>query len=520
MFNRYIWSLYRESLHGRKMLRQAFPRFARFGRNSGEAHWRHQLNIDVPVFCGDCGAPEDTWVTTNPIKLRELLSLWFEDSTDMAEDFRRLLVDNGLGYEWSEEDASHEICSTAFGGSDYALEVATHIGPISTVMHHRQPEAFLPYYFQGRFQLLADICAHFDIALPAIPGKLQKRERALFYLEINRAVQEFRKRHALSPAELNAFLYDFAPSCVEEERDDELPAPQRAWFLMAGVGTEADFTLLDGATAQTVSLWRGHRDARKGDIAMLWCASPRAYLHSIWRIVEDGQDDPFSHWYSVIRIGHPQPVPHLKIKALKAHPVLTTSPMVRAHFQGCAGKYFRPEDYTAFLEIFTYHGCDINALPRIPPAPPSILIEGDRILNERAVELQLIEPLFGQLGFEAQRDWRRQVIIRMGRGEKVYPDYVFGLVETPDQESAQFIVEAKFRIATRKDLQEAFRQGRSYALRLQAKKLVVAALEGVWLFDGEAGFAAENFHQWRWEQLADAETRRLLSQMLGYRASP
>lgn len=514
MFNHYIWSLYKNSAQGWRAIRQAFPRFARFARGPGNKDWRLQLNVDTPVLVGDQNVLDQPWTQAEPIKLRELLSTWFEDSTDLAGDFRCLLEGEGLCYEWVEDETPDHTFCTGFGGEEFALDVASSIGSITTVMHRMQPEAYLPYYFQGRFKLLADICQRFQISLPTIPGKLQKQERALFYLEINRSLQEFRQRHGLSPAELNAFLYDFAPACLAEDADDDLPAPQRAWFLMAGVGTEADFVLLDSANEQTESLWRGHRDARRGDIAILWCASPRAYLHSIWRIIEDGHDDPFAHWYSLVRIGHPEPVPHLKINDLKANPVLAGSPLVRAHFQGSAGKYFQPDDYLALLEECVRQGADIGRLPCIPPSPPSLMADGEEILSERAVETKLIEPLLAQLGLQEQRDWRRQIVVRMGRGEKVYPDYVLGLVEKLDQESAQIIIESKYRIATRKDLLEAFRQGRSYALRLRARRLVLAALEGVWLFDDEQGFALESARHWTWHQLADDGMQRQLREWL------
>ena len=313
MFNGYVWSLYHESPRGGRVIRQAFPRFARVARGSGCENWRMQLDADVPVVAGNRDIPDQQRISVDPIKLRELLTIWFEECADLPTAFRTLLDGDGLGHEWQDDETPKQTACVAFGGEKFALDVATHIGPITTAIHRSQPESFVPYYFQGRYKLLSDICQRFEIRLPRIPGKLQKRERALFYLDINRSLQEFRTRNELSPAELNAFLYDFAPACLAEEDDEELPAPQRAWFLMAGVVTEADFALLDNADQQTESLWRGHRDARRGDIAIMWCTSPREYLRSIWRIVEDGQDDPFAHWYSLVRIGRPQPVPHLKI---------------------------------------------------------------------------------------------------------------------------------------------------------------------------------------------------------------
>ena len=111
-----------------------------------------------------------------------------------------------------------------------------------------------------------------------MPGPLQKNERALYYLGVNKALQEFRLRNHLSHRELNAFLYVFATQYLAVEQDKDLPEPQRVWFMMAGVGTTADFDFLDNAKDGTECNWRGNRDARRGDVAVMWCASPRAYL--------------------------------------------------------------------------------------------------------------------------------------------------------------------------------------------------------------------------------------------------
>lgn len=512
MFNRYIWSLYHNSPHGQKVTRQAFPRFARFARSSGYENWRIQLDSTIPVLTAHKENPAEFHLLDDPIKLRKLLEIWFESCENLTDGFLLLLKEEGLYCDLEDQENPDRHCFAFFGGGKHELDVATHIGPITTVMHRMQPDAYIPYYFQGRFKLLSDTCQFFQIPLPAIPGKLQKKERALFYLEINRALQEFRQRHGLSPAELNAFLYDFAPACLAENADDELPAPQRAWFLMAGVGTQDDFTLLDNADQKTESLWRGNRDARRGDIAVLWCASPRAHLHSLWRIVEDGHDDPFAHWYSLVRIGLPQVVPHLKIKDLKSSSILAQSTLVRAHFQGCAGKYFPADDYLALLELCTLHGASIDVLPRIPPS--SLLTVDKQILNERGVEMELIEPLLKRLGFN-EHDWQRQIVVRMGRGEKVYPDYAIGFKNIPDHESARIIVESKYRIATRKDLVEAFRQGRSYALRLRASHLVLAALEGIWVIAESDGFWLDSARHWPWQELINGNAEPELLALIG-----
>lgn len=48
------------------------------------------------------------------------------------------------------------------------------------------------------------------------------------------------------------------------------------------------------------------------------------------------------------------------------------------------------------------------------------------------------------------------------------------------------VLEAKDRIAARRALRKAYYQAKSYALRLQGRMLLLAALDGLWLFGGDS----------------------------------
>lgn len=497
--NSYVWSLYRDSADGRKAISRAFPRFIRTGKEYGAIASHLQLNPPIPVWPEVAEDFKRKSAPTFFISLRQLLAQALENlpSQEKVEDGFRLMVNEGVFLEWDDTDQPDKKLYGGIGGQGFELDVSDSIAAISTFLHWRYPEWFIPYYFSHRFDQFAEICATFDILLPPIPGKAQKAARALYYLTINRVLQEFRDAQGLSAKELIAFLYDFAPRYLSVEEDDDLPPPQRAWFVMAGVGTQEDFEFLDNATAASRSYWRGHRDARRGDIAVVWCASPRAQLHSIWRVEDDGFDDPFAHWYSLIKIGRPIKILPLKLGDMKAHPVLSASPMVRAHFQGSSGQYFRDADYQALLELFASKGFEDTHLPRLAA------VEEDcdhKVMNERDVEIRLIEPLLKRLGY-TESDWTRQLRLRMGRGDRVFPDYVVGASLAVGQERGNLVVESKYRIATQKELREAWIQGRSYALRLEAKYLMLAALEGIWLLSAKDGFRMEAAKSLRWAEL-------------------
>lgn len=92
--------------------------------------------------------------------------------------------------------------------------------------------------------------------------------------------------------------------------------------------------------------------------------------------------------------------------------------------------------------------------------------------------------------------------VKMGRGERNYPDYCFGANPKRGEESAKMILELKFSIMTNKDLQEAYFQAKSYAVRLQASCFIIAAKEGIWIYKPKAGiYRVDDFQNYSWIQI-------------------
>lgn len=77
--------------------------------------------------------------------------------------------------------------------------------------------------------------------------------------------------------------------------------------------------------------------------------------------------------------------------------------------------------------------------------------------------------------------------VKMGRGERNYPDYAIGAKTKRGEESAKMVCESKFQLSSHTEFTEAFYQAKSYALRLRCKVMVMAAKEGVWVFPSEDG---------------------------------
>ena len=124
--------------------------------------------------------------------------------------------------------------------------------------------------------------------------------------------------------------------------------------------------------------------------------------------------------------------------------------------------------------------------------------------NERDVEITLLEPLLKRLGFD-ENDWLRQMTLRMGRNDRVFPDYALFANDRRGEENARFIWEAKYRIANERQLKDAFLQAKSYALRLGCDGFGLVALEGVWISTRQDDFKWERLYKFSWSELKQKE---------------
>lgn len=514
-FNRFLWNLYRNSKEGRSAIERDVS-----GHLASVPELGQTASFQM-FFCEESNgeAAEDGICGREKVDLRGMIRDYAADCTvtdlNDADHLFTEMADSGVEWPFTAEGrnfvrvfAGGQIDATGYG------DVFGSIDSVSAGLHDAHPELFVPYFFARRFDEFIKICECFDIVLPDIPGKLQKRERALYYLAVNRALREFRQRHQLSPQELNAFLYDFAPKNLALHYDNPLPPPSRIWFVIGGVGND-DFEYLDATSDKSVSFWQGSLETRRGDIILMWCAAPRSYLHSIWRALDNGFNDPFFYFYSVIRVGHPVRVIPIPFKEFLKHPVLGQKSVVRAHFQGASGTPFSTEEYAAICDLLRSLGFDPSQLP---PAPAEEEFPDVKLENERAVEQMLVEPLLKRLGFE-ESDWIRQFSVRMGRGERNFPDYVLGGDPRPGEEKAVAVIECKFEILTKKELREAFIQAKSYALRLQSAVLALAARRGLWVFRRrDDGFSLDHFIFKTWKELSHPDVLHEISLTLGKRA--
>lgn len=377
---------------------------------------------------------------------------------------------------------------------DEPREKVNYISNISLVLHFLFPDYFFPFFFDSHFFRLEEILVEFDIMIPPKPSKNNYDRMAYYYYELCKSLYDFRCRHELSSLELNIFLYGLSLNLIPKLIMDDLPSPTKVFISGA---TEDDVEQILSVKGEDICHWQGNENSNPGDIFIVYGLKPHSKIVAIFRCLSKGEFEPFDYWSNRVWIGKKIKVPMITFAELQNDSVWKEKPLVKAHMQGISGTPCTKAEYDSLLKIFKKKKYDINKLPKLPEIGLSIK---ESINTERDVEKYLLEPLLVKLGY-TEKDWKRQLPIRMGRGERFYPDYAILPRIKKGEESCEFVVEAKFRITNQKQLQDAFYQAKSYALRLGCFGLILVAQEGIWFSLKENEFDFKKIEDMDWERI-------------------
>lgn len=478
MFNQFVWNNYKESNEG-KIAIENFYNLTDIQKLIPDNYF---LTADEVLIVADDFLNFSNFTSKNSTITTK----------EQAQNLFLEFYHNGIIIEY--DDGIDELNEDDTWYIDYII-------PISLWLYQVNPNFFKPYFFVHKFKELTKITDAFGIHLPEIPKKSDKKSRFFYYWDICQAFYEFEKEHRLSPNELCAFLYDFCPKFFSDTNEcDYLPKPTQIWLVGAN---KIDFEFLDNFDNSNPRFWQGNLETRKGDIIIMYCLSPRSHIHSVWCATTDGIADPFFHYYSEIYINHGLKISPISLNTLKLDDYFSQNKLVKKNFQGVNGFSWSYADYEKLLELISNNNDNINNLPKIAFYENEL---DNEIKNERDVELFLLEPFLKQIGFN-DNDWTRQLTVKMGRGEKVYPDYVFLSNNEKNFEQASMIIEAKFLIKNNKDLELAFRQVWSYGMRLSAKILIIVDKNFIWIYQKQnTGFDRTIYQKYAWQELKNPDT--------------
>lgn len=499
--NRFVWEMYLDSLEGTQAT-EYFTSLDDYAQRSGLLAPFLSVGDWIVLLADEEQAPEHIPMVKDDLDyVNAIRAAAAATAVGTPEEVRALLtslVESGTVHLSDAEDDVLDL-SDAF----------VNLPLLSLGLHLAHPDVFLPYGFTGHYHFVPRIAEAFGIALPPVPAKKERLERWLYFAAFCAAFQEFRRANELSLPELLAFMYDFSVNYVAMEQEEELPEPRNTWLLIGGV-TNGDLADLDASDAETRTQWQGNLDMRRGDVCLMYVRSPVSSLHSLWRVVEDAYEDPFFHYKHAVQIGQPMPLPRLHFRALAADPLLRENRYVKANLQGASGKALTHAEYERILQMAAALG---EVPPTVPHFPVSEVVKLADLSNERDVEVKLVEPLLRRLGLD-ERNWTRQLPVRMGRGERVYPDYAIGVTGVAPELRVRALVEVKYRAPGERAWREAFLQAKSYGLRLNATVIMTAAAEGVQVYVRQHDdfiFDSGQFHSW--DQLQEGDDVRMLGRI-------
>lgn len=487
MFNAYMWQTYLKA--GGKEVVEMFEN--NFTTNFSQQYIETICNFRAS-YC-----PENTIIELTKQQLQDVLADLEENLCVFIDG--EYTIKSALSFVYDAIKSDDPLSA-----QDIFAIFSDNIEYYSTFISIEIPELFIPYYFKYNFNVLEKIAQEFDIELPPMPLKKDYKGRFFYYGEICAAFQDFREEHNMTPYELYAFLYDFAPKYIggiDSYIIKELPEPKSAFFIG---GTKDDLFLSDDA--ETISAWQCNPETRAGDMIVMYLRTPISAVSSVWRSVSIGFNDPFFYYYRCTYIAKPTAIKQISQKQLQKDEIFKDIPIVRKNMQGINGVELKPSEYNHLMDL---------AKADVPRIKFTVSHDNQELTTEKDVENKLIKPLISKLGY-SPKDYLEQLHIEIGNhNSTLIPDFTLSPVTTRGQQSAFAIIEAKYDIPNEKEMLEVEIQARSYARQLIAKYSVIASKDKVWIYTEKDDFTDEIFEA-TWNELNnDADTFSALFKLIG-----
>ncbi|MBR0383790.1 MAG: hypothetical protein IJH61_03785 [Eubacteriaceae bacterium] len=413
-------------------------------------------------------------------------------------DYNKVIDDITLEL-WDWYDQNDDSNKQAF--SDFIDKLAIY----TTFWAYLDYDCMIPYYFRCNYNVLERIANAFEIELPEIPAKSDYKARFFHYGELCKVFTEFRIENDLSPFELWAFLYDFAPKYIggiDSYIISDLPEPKSAFFI-GGDGKNADAFAEDDAS--NITFWQCSPNTRAGDMIVMYLRTPISAISSVWRSCSVGFNDPFFFYYRCTYICNPMKGKRINIKEIKKDEFLSRMPIVKGNMQGINGVELKPSEYNYILDLLQ---CNAKRLEY------EDISADNHYVNERDVEERLIIPFLKNIGY-SEEDYQRQVQVPIGNhNHTLIPDFVLHDHVYRGRHSAFAVLEAKKSIRNDKELSAALSQVTSYALLLSAEYAVIASQEGLWITTSKDHYSAI-VGKFSWDELADNDNQYKVMKYIG-----
>ena len=330
ILSKYIWDLYKESKQGKEPIdffeyHNVFWNDVKVINKYNPIYRKWIEKRDYENIMQQIG---DSSLDTNPC-------FDFKDFSEVRKEFETCL-DEGIYFIFDNDEKRYVI-----DPKDYAIFLNLHI-VMSFYFYSIAYEYAFPYLFTYRFFDLNKIADTFNIELPKLPKKSDYHSRCMYYIELCEVFYKFRIENNLTPNKLCAFLYDFAPNYVNNEKT-EISKPTQAWFIGGLISEEERL--------EEVKFWQANPETKKGDILVHYETSPISAITHIWIAQTDGVVDPFFYYYTNSYIGDGIEIPYITLKELESDEYFSKHPLIRKKFQGVNGWGISNDDYSHLLQL-------------------------------------------------------------------------------------------------------------------------------------------------------------------------
>lgn len=481
--NKKMWNLYKDSENGKKVIEL-------FNPSAEDVVLSIEHLFEYAQKLGSRIKPEHAATWSYLFYANLTANNYFGDENPTREEYERFVNDFSVIEATIEEDGniifSEDEKAVWVKSTDYRTKAAI-VNMLSSFLFYYY-DFFKPVLLQSHFDIIQRNCDALGIELPPIPHTKDYKAYLMYYFDMCEAMNAFQKEQNLSDAEFCACLYDFAPMLLDENVKAELPAPVNVW--LTGAAGKGDFDYLDklgkGTDYNVANIWSCNERTRRGDIIVVYCNSPRSYIHSIWRANSAGIFNPFDYYHCRTTVCDGVRVPEISFKDLKADAYFSDVPIVRRNLQGINGIELTAENYGELLRLIKEKGGDTSMLPKLFEGGN---IDFGEIKLEKDVEENILIPMLERLGY-TEADWSRQLSQKAGRNEKAIPDFVFFPRGEKHFENAPMVIEAKLDMSLITEQQKAFSQGLSYARMLRSSIMGICDKERIILYrvdkDGSA----------------------------------
>ncbi len=510
--NKQMWNLYKESDRGKKCIEMFNPEIENtYDGIKAILDFSEKWEDKIPV---------NGWLDLNFLFEANLPSsgLLPEDGNWTREKFNHLIEEYQLIDATEDENGEIKLYNDAQSmllPKNKYRQKATFIPSLSLFLFYSYT-FFKPLLLPTHFDVIQKNCDALSIELPPIPRSKDYKAYLMYYYDICSVWNDFQEENKLTDAECCACIYDYAILLQESHENKKLPRPTNVWLTGA---SDRDFTFLDSLGKEKegngTHIWACNERTRRGDIIIIYCTSPRSYIHSIWRANSEGIFNPFDYYHCRTTVCDGILTPHISFKDLKADSYFAEVPIIRKNLQGINGVELNATDYSELLRMIQEKGGDTELYPKLFDGKA---MDFGEINLEKDVEEKILIPMLKLLGYN-EKDWTRQLSQKAGRGLKAIPDFVFFPKGEKHFASAPMVIEAKLDMSLISEQQNAFSQGLSYARMLRSSIMGICDKERLILYqvdkNGIANRSTPLFEEHWLSIYGDAEVGAKLNKLIG-----